>query len=102
TPSQSATLGQPVPQARPSLELSPSSGTGGTHVTAKATGFAAGGLVQIYFQGGLVGQATASAQGAAEISFTVPPIFSRFPPGQPVTVSAFEQATSAQQIFTLS
>lgn len=102
-PTSTSLSDQPSSQTAPSLSLSPSSGPAGTAVTATATNFTPGGLVQLYFQGELVGQADANEHGTAKISFSVPAQYAGVPGPLDLTVSASEQFVgNADQIFKLT
>jgi hypothetical protein len=87
---------------QPRLSLDPSSGPAGTSVTAKGTGFAPNSLVQVYFQGGLVGQKTSNKDGYVMISFVVPSMFSNFPDTQFTVSAADSRADNADQLFKVT
>ena len=101
--SPSTPVGQPSPQDTPRLTLSPSSGPAKTLVTATATGFTPGGLVQFDLDGALVGQADANEYGTARISFSIPADYASLAGSLDPDVEASEEFVgAADQIFKLT
>jgi hypothetical protein len=57
---------------QPTITVSPASGSSGTSVSVTGSGFYPNSTVNVYFNGNIVGSATASAAGSFSISFTAP------------------------------